>query len=305
MVVKALEWVVNHANAQKPYRASVVLLSLGGELDQPLDESVRRVTQHGVHVVVAAGNDHGNSCQETPAATSEAITVGAIREGDHFESFSSYGKCVDIIAPGEDILGAWPDVGRRSSSAYLSGTSMAAPHVAGAALQILQQYPQASPLELKQMLACASTKGKVSFFSSVERSTPNQVVRAGRSYESYDAMNELFSDHRRVARSTASMRVLTHEMVALSSTSKGETMECQDLLDHLEKGRPKRDQLDKTLDKDASQVDTSFMYTLDENEDEDDAEWTAAASIGTSIGTQQKKVLKRSHAQRQAKLVPQ
>ena len=121
-VVKALEWVVEHANAQKPYRPAVVLLSLGGELDGPLDESVRRTTQHGINVVVAAGNSHVNSCTESPSATKEAFVVAASGQFDELTDFSSYGPCVHMVAPGAT------HTAHRSRSAFRASSAPSVHH---------------------------------------------------------------------------------------------------------------------------------------------------------------------------------
>mmetsp|Transcript_9837 Transcript_9837/g.17382 ORF Transcript_9837/g.17382 Transcript_9837/m.17382 type:complete len:698 (+) Transcript_9837:318-2411(+) len=107
---------------------NIISMSLGGGASQSVDAAVNAATALGVAVVVAAGNDNDNACLYSPARATTAITVGSTTSSDYRSSFSNYGSCVDIFAPGSAITSAWLNGG----SASISGTSMATPHVAGA-----------------------------------------------------------------------------------------------------------------------------------------------------------------------------
>mmetsp|Transcript_17215 Transcript_17215/g.49993 ORF Transcript_17215/g.49993 Transcript_17215/m.49993 type:complete len:426 (-) Transcript_17215:382-1659(-) len=128
-VVAAMDWVADHAAAPK-----VAVMSLGGALNRLLDQAVGRLVDGGVTVVVAAGNQGGDACAFSPSAAPEAITVGATSREDRAAAFSNAGYCVDLLAPGVGIQSAW--VGTNDATRTESGTSMAAPHVAGLAAQV-------------------------------------------------------------------------------------------------------------------------------------------------------------------------
>ena len=133
-VVAAMDWVVTDHNAATP---AVVNMSLGGGADTASDAGVARLVADGVVTVVAAGNSGANSCNYSPARAPSAITVGSSTSVDKDSDFSNVGACVDLFAPGSSIKSAW--IGSTSEVATISGTSMAAPHVAGAAALILQR----------------------------------------------------------------------------------------------------------------------------------------------------------------------
>jgi hypothetical protein len=198
LVVKALEWVVTDARARKPYMPAVVLLSLGGEKDTVLNEAVKRTTEHHVNVVVAAGNENQDACTETPSAVVAASTVGAVDSSDHLASFSNYGQCLDISAPGSGIMAAYAEKGNDDAVAVLSGTSMAAPFVAGAMLQALQLNPQMTTKQTKQILSCVASKADIhiglSQVSADEAGTPNKVVRIGDVFSSMEKLTEAVGD---------------------------------------------------------------------------------------------------------------
>eukprot|EP00302_Diacronema_sp_CCMP2436_P010630 CAMPEP_0179907934 /NCGR_PEP_ID=MMETSP0982-20121206/44237_1 /TAXON_ID=483367 /ORGANISM="non described non described, Strain CCMP 2436" /LENGTH=958 /DNA_ID=CAMNT_0021808931 /DNA_START=29 /DNA_END=2906 /DNA_ORIENTATION=+ len=135
--LKGMEWVASHDNAGRP---KVVSMSLGGDFSAVENLAVKRLHEMGVLVVVAAGNDAHDACLESPASAVEALTVGSTKESDHASSFTNFGKCVDLYAPGSNILSA--DYLSPTATAIKSGTSMAAPHVAGMAALVLQANPQ-------------------------------------------------------------------------------------------------------------------------------------------------------------------
>lgn len=137
-VIAGVDWVAQ--NHQSP---AVANMSLGGSASQSLDTAVRNAVAAGVTVVVAAGNDDKDACVGSPNAVAEAITVGSTTSADQRSDFSNWGSCVDLMAPGSDITSASHN--SNSGTASMSGTSMAAPHVAGAAAVYLSRHPSAQP----------------------------------------------------------------------------------------------------------------------------------------------------------------
>jgi len=127
-VIAGVEWAISH---HQPGVKAVANMSLGGGASPALDTAVNKLINDGVTVVVAAGNSSANACNFSPARAPSAITVAASTSNDQFASYSNFGSCVDIIAPGSSITSAW--IGKNNISIKtISGTSMAAPHVAGA-----------------------------------------------------------------------------------------------------------------------------------------------------------------------------
>lgn len=104
-------------------------MSLGGGKAQSLDDAVNAAVAAGLHFAVAAGNDNKDACNYSPARAERAVTVGASTLGDERAYFSNHGKCVDVFAPGLNILSTW-NAGTESSNT-ISGTSMASPHICG------------------------------------------------------------------------------------------------------------------------------------------------------------------------------
>ena len=143
--IAAVDWVT--ANARRP---AVANMSLGGPLSMSLNAAVQRSIAQGVTYAIAAGNENKDACEASPAATAEAITVGATSLSDTRAGFSNYGSCLDIFAPGSSIVSA----GTASDSDVkgMSGTSMAAPHVAGAAALVLGAHPDWTPAQVRDDL---------------------------------------------------------------------------------------------------------------------------------------------------------
>lgn len=121
------------------HKGSVANMSLGGGKSQALDDAVNRAVDTGLHFAVAAGNDNRDACSYSPAAAEKAVTVGASTLGDERAYFSNYGPCVDVFAPGLNILSTYK--GGKKATATLSGTSMASPHTAGLLAYFLSIYP--------------------------------------------------------------------------------------------------------------------------------------------------------------------
>ncbi|WP_223424684.1 S8 family serine peptidase [Alcanivorax limicola] len=165
-VIAGVDWVAG--NHTKP---AVANMSLGGGNSTALDEAVRNAVAAGVTFVVAAGNSNANACTGSPNRVAEALTVGATANNDSRSSFSNFGSCVDVFAPGTNITAAWfqSDTQLRT----ISGTSMAAPHVAGAAALYLGKESSATPDEVGTVLLADATVGVL---SSIGSGSPNLLL---------------------------------------------------------------------------------------------------------------------------------
>ncbi|RXW25649.1 hypothetical protein EST38_g223 [Candolleomyces aberdarensis] len=130
------------ATGKTNHKGSVANMSLGGGKSQALDDTVNKAVRSGLHFAVAAGNDNRDACNYSPAAAENAVTVGASTLGDERAYFSNHGPCVDVFAPGLNILSTYK--GNPTAVATLSGTSMASPHVAGLLAYLLSIYPSPS-----------------------------------------------------------------------------------------------------------------------------------------------------------------
>lgn len=166
-VIEAIDSVI--IRGQKP---AVINLSLGGPEFPLADSAVQRAVRAGITVVVAAGNDGMDACLFSPAREPLAITVGATTRTDHLASFSNHGPCVDILAPGDEIVSLGIDAD--DAQDVMEGTSMASPHVAGAAALYLQQHPAATPTEVADWLTSNAGAGEI---QGVPAGTPNRIVR--------------------------------------------------------------------------------------------------------------------------------
>ncbi|MFB7470498.1 S8 family serine peptidase [Kitasatospora sp. NPDC056184] len=155
-VVAGIDWVTKHA-----VRPAVVNMSLGGEVDPVLDAAVAGAVAAGLPYTVAAGNQHADANTHSPARVSSAITVGASDRIDGQASFSNYGPLVDLYAPGVEIesVGLWADL--PGLGTIMSGTSMAAPHAAGAAALYLASHPAATPAQVSAALTATATTGSL------------------------------------------------------------------------------------------------------------------------------------------------
>ncbi|GGY62584.1 S8 family serine peptidase [Streptomyces omiyaensis] len=151
-IVAGLDWVAR--NAKKP---AIANMSLGGGADQALDDGVQGVIDSGVAVAVAAGNDAKDACGTSPARLPAAITLGSTDSNDGRSGFSNYGRCLDLFAPGGSILSTRNGGG----TATMSGTSMATPHVAGAAAIHLSAHPDATPQQVRDALVRGARSGVV------------------------------------------------------------------------------------------------------------------------------------------------
>ncbi|WP_406182921.1 S8 family peptidase [Streptomyces sp. NBC_01006] len=135
-ILGGLEWMVKDA-AKAPGTPAVANMSMGGTRSYALDAAVARAVAAGITFTVAAGNSADDACTGSPAAAPSALTIGAADAADQWAPFSSYGRCMDLVAPGVSVTSAWK--GSATTLARASGTSMAAPHVAGVAALILAE----------------------------------------------------------------------------------------------------------------------------------------------------------------------
>lgn len=154
-VIAGISWAI----ANHPGGPGVINLSLGGPANSAVDQAVADATDRGLLVVTAAGNNSGDACALSPARAATAATVGATTSADMRANYSNYGSCVDLFAPGSSITSAWH--AGASSAATLSGTSMAAPHVAGIAARLLQTEPGSTPGAVTSMLTGSAESGVV------------------------------------------------------------------------------------------------------------------------------------------------
>jgi subtilisin family serine protease len=168
-IVAGLDWILEHGGAGP----KVVNMSLGGDgTDAILESAVKRLITAGITVVISAGNgdENGNgqsACGVSPARVPTAITVGATTKKDARATFSNFGKCVDLYAPGVGITSDWVhDEAGDWYIAELDGTSMAAPHVTGTVAMYLQRHPTATPAQVSAALTKAATPNQVSNLSS-------------------------------------------------------------------------------------------------------------------------------------------
>ena len=160
-VVAGVDWVVSHHGTGP----AVSNMSLGGGASSTVDAAVDRMIDDGVASAVAAGNGNmagiaQDACNYSPARVPRAMTIGATTKSDSKTSWSNYGSCVDWFAPGSSITSAWIGSGSTETNT-ISGTSMATPHVAGAAALYLQGNTSASPQTVRDALYANTTKGIV------------------------------------------------------------------------------------------------------------------------------------------------
>ena len=170
-VIAGIDWVV--ANAVRP---AVINMSLGGGASSSLDAAVANAVANGIPLVVAAGNSNASACDYSPAREPSAITVAATTSSDARASYSNIGTCLDVFAPGSSIKSAWYT--STTATNTISGTSMAAPHVAGLSALILEGTPSASPAQVVDAIKAAATADKVTDAGS---GSPNRLLFVGAS----------------------------------------------------------------------------------------------------------------------------
>ncbi|MFI1994433.1 S8 family peptidase [Actinoplanes sp. NPDC020271] len=153
-VIDGVDWVTEHA-----IKPAVANMSMGGDRSPSLDFAVQESIASGVTYVVAAGNENMNATSSSPADLAAAVTVGATDGKDRRAYFSNYGGVVDLFAPGVNIRSSVAN--SNTATAVYSGTSMASPHVAGAAALLLDGSPSLTPAQVSARLVANATTGKV------------------------------------------------------------------------------------------------------------------------------------------------
>jgi subtilisin family serine protease len=167
-VIAGIDWVRGDHAAGQP---AVANMSLGGGASAALDTAVNNCINDGVTFAIAAGNSNANACNSSPARVAAAITVGSTTSSDARSSFSNFGTCLDIFAPGSSITSAW----RTSNTATntISGTSMATPHVTGVAALYLSGNPSALPSTVRDALVNNASLNKI---SNAGTGSPNRLL---------------------------------------------------------------------------------------------------------------------------------
>lgn len=187
-VVKGVEWAAQAhqkkaAKKDPKFKGSAANMSLGGGKSAALDLTVDAAVEAGLNFAVAAGNDNADACNYSPAASQNAITVGASTISDQRAYFSNYGKCTDIFAPGLNIESTW--IGSEYATNVISGTSMASPHVAGLLAYFLSLQPSEDsayfteyikPAQLKKNIIKIASEGML---SDIPSDTPNLLIYNG------------------------------------------------------------------------------------------------------------------------------
>ncbi|MFJ2213270.1 S8 family peptidase [Streptomyces sp. NPDC101062] len=163
-VLAGFDWVAK--NAKQP---AVMNASIGGPRSTAVNAAVNAVADSGVVSVVAAGNENQNACDVSPASASKVVTVGATDKEDRQATFSNWGTCLELYAPGVGIISAKLGGGYNA----LNGTSMASPHVAGVAALLKEKYPTASPAAVSNWLIQESDKDLV---TSIGAGSPNRLL---------------------------------------------------------------------------------------------------------------------------------
>jgi subtilisin family serine protease len=173
-VISGIDWVTAHH-----VKPAVANMSLSGERSDSLDQAVKKSIAAGVVYTIASGNDGQDACQMSPARVPAALTVGAVDAYDRVPSFSNIGSCLDLFAPGTDVISAWSSSDQ--ATMMLMGTSMAAPFVGGVAALYLEDVPDASPAEVAAAIVDVATQDRISL---TDDRSPNRLLYSNLGTES-------------------------------------------------------------------------------------------------------------------------
>jgi len=165
-VIAGVNWVT-----QNRVLPAVANMSLGGGVSTALDSAVANSIASGVTYAIAAGNSNADACNSSPARVGTALTVGSTTTTDARSSFSNFGTCVDLFAPGSSITSTWNTSDTATNT--ISGTSMATPHVAGVVARFLQANPGASPATARNAIVTAAT---LNHLSGIPTGTANRLL---------------------------------------------------------------------------------------------------------------------------------
>ncbi|KJY01829.1 subtilisin-like serine protease PR1A like protein [Zymoseptoria brevis] len=173
-VLKGLSWALSDMATHGRTSRSIISMSLGGPYSLITNNAITSAVASGAFIVVAAGNENADVSTTSPASAPDACTVAASTDGDEKASFSNFGTGVDVFAPGKDVESAW--IGGTTRTRTISGTSMAAPHVAGLAAHLIAKEGEMAPTAL-----CARIKelGVQGVISGVDEETANVLVQNG------------------------------------------------------------------------------------------------------------------------------
>lgn len=167
-IYPAFDWIIEHHQDGVP---AVVNMSVGMSKSIAFNEAVQKLIADGLIVVVAAGNQNRDACLYSPGSETTAITVGAIDRSESRASYSNFGSCIDIFAPGSDVVGAW--VGAPNTYRSSSGTSNAAPIVSGIVALMLEQNPYLTQQQAEEKLKNIATNGSL---ANIGTGSPNLLA---------------------------------------------------------------------------------------------------------------------------------